>query len=250
MTTATPERHARSLPRMGLPRITAGRVGVLCTLLVILVAAWFWFRSSSLVAIKQVRVTGLSGADVSQIRGALTNEALTMTTLDISTGKLENAVSDFSHIAGLTVSTHFPHAVTIRVDETIPVATIASAGRLVAVDGVGLLLSRVSTAGLPSLPIAPDSGGDRVSTAGTLATLTVLGAAPYELLSHIASARSTAQHGVAVQLRNGPVLYFGNTTQLPAKWRAAEAVLANPNSAGASYIDVSAPDRPAAGTGG
>ena len=250
MTTVTPARSLRALIRLRPPRATARRAGVLLAGLLILLGAWLYVRSSGLVAIRQVRVTGLSGADAGQIDSALKNEAVTMTTLNISAAKLESAVSGYPHIARVQVSTHFPHGVTITVDEQIPVATLDSGGRTVAVDGAGRLLPRDSTAGLPSLPVAPDTGGNRVTAPGTLATLAVLRAAPYQLLPHIASARATSQHGVTVQLRNGPDLYFGDTTLLSAKWSAADAVLASSNSAGASYIDVSAPGRPAAGTGG
>jgi cell division protein FtsQ len=51
-----------------------------------------------------------------------------------------------------------------------------------------------------------------------------------------------------VALRAGPALYFGGAHQLAAKWQSAVAVLANPSSAGAAYIDVSDPSRPAAGS--
>jgi hypothetical protein len=54
---------------------------------------------------------------------------------------------------------------------------------------------------------------------------------------------------VIVQLRNGPQIYFGPTVQLTRKWTAVVAVLQNRDSAGASYIDVSDPSRPAAGAG-
>ena len=48
-------------------------------------------------------------------------------------------------------------------------------------------------------------------------------------------------------LRDGPQLYFGDAGRLTAKWDSAVAVLANSSSAGAAYIDVTDPSRPAAG---
>jgi cell division protein FtsQ len=48
-------------------------------------------------------------------------------------------------------------------------------------------------------------------------------------------------------LRNGPVLYFGGTERLRAKWIAASRVLADRSSAGATYLDLRLPERPAAG---
>jgi len=50
-----------------------------------------------------------------------------------------------------------------------------------------------------------------------------------------------------VHLRNGPRLIFGNDSRPFAKWAAAAAVLADPSSKGATYVDVRLPGRPVAG---
>jgi len=89
--------------------------------------------------------------------------------------------------------------------------------------------------------------GDTVTAAGARAALATLGAAPYALLAHIQSASWDSAHGVIVQLRRGPQIYFGPDDQLVPKWQAAVAVLQNRDSAGAAYIDVTDPQRPAAG---
>ena len=53
-----------------------------------------------------------------------------------------------------------------------------------------------------------------------------------------------------VTLRHGPAIYFGADSQLVEKWRAGDAPRwPIPTSAGADYIDVTDPGRPAAGTG-
>ncbi len=49
-------------------------------------------------------------------------------------------------------------------------------------------------------------------------------------------------------MRGGLLLYFGDATRPHAKWLSAARVLADPSSAGATYVDVRAPERPAAGT--
>ena len=77
----------------------------------------------------------------------------------------------------------------------------------------------------------------------------MLAAAPYQLLPKVQLASSDSTHGLVVQLRNGPRVYFGGADRLRAKWDAVAAVLAAPSSVGAAYIDVSDPARPAAGTG-
>jgi cell division protein FtsQ len=53
--------------------------------------------------------------------------------------------------------------------------------------------------------------------------------------------------GLTAPLSNGPVLYFGGPERLRAKWTAVARVLADKSSAGATYLDVRLPERPAAG---
>jgi cell division protein FtsQ len=238
-----------------LPRLFPRRLLSLHTLLLIVVVAaiaalgWFWYRGSSFVKIQRVTVTGLSGPDVSQIRSALTDSALSMTTLNVSATQLEAAVQQYAAVKSLTVSTAGSHAVTIAVDEQVPVAVISDNGQSVMVDGNGQLVpsSTVPHGALPTLPLSSAPAGAYIEGAGPLAALKVLQAAPYQLLSHVESASTGAAHGVTLTLRNGPELYFGPATQLAAKWVAVAAVLESPSSAGAAYIDVSDPQRPAAG---
>jgi cell division protein FtsQ len=54
-------------------------------------------------------------------------------------------------------------------------------------------------------------------------------------------------HGITVPLSDGPTLYLGDSERLRAKWIAAATVLADRSSAGATYIDLRLPERPAAG---
>jgi cell division protein FtsQ len=47
-------------------------------------------------------------------------------------------------------------------------------------------------------------------------------------------------------MRDGMLVYFGDETRPHAKWASLAAVLSDPSSAGASYVDVRLPERPAA----
>jgi cell division septal protein FtsQ len=139
----------------------------------------------------------------------------------------------------------------IQVAERVPVAFLESGSsrRLVDADGAFLSNSTPVRGALPVVPVSSAQGSGSVSAPGARAAVAVLAAAPYALLSHIASATSSTMHGVIVQLRHGPQLYFGPSVQLAQKWAAAVAVLQNSDSVGASYIDVSDPGRPASGVG-
>ena len=53
--------------------------------------------------------------------------------------------------------------------------------------------------------------------------------------------------GLTLVLRRNLLVYFGDDSRPHAKWLSLARVLADPSSAGASYIDVRLPERPAAG---
>ncbi len=137
----------------------------------------------------------------------------------------------------------------IRVSEQVPVAMVLAGGRRIPVAGDGTLLHDArGDARLPVISLSVVPGGSRL-TGYALSEAKLLAAAPYALLTRLSQVTDGPEHGLAGQLRNGPSLYFGQGDQLAAKWAAVTEVLANSGSAGAQYIDVSDPSRPAAGVG-
>ncbi len=210
-------------------------------------AAWLWVRDSSLVAVQQVTVSGVYGPDAGQIRAVLTTAARNMTTLDVRVSQLRTAVAPYPVVRDLHVSTQFPHGMRIHVVELLPVGALLAGGRSIAASGDGTLLPDVSPASLPTIPVGSFPGGSHVTERPALDALTLLAGAPSRLGSRISQVASTPPHGLGAQLRNGPSIYFGDVSDLAAKWIAATEVLADPGSAGATYIDVSDPARPVAG---
>jgi len=227
------------------PRVLATLLGTA----VILLVGFLWVRTSSLVAIRKVQITGVSGPDAARIRAALRVAAVGMTTLNLDVAELRTVVAPYPQVKSITAATQFPHGLTIRVNEEIPVAQVLVGDSQLIVASDGKLLREVttSTRTLPVIPLAVPPGGETLTEPGARAALTVLAAAPYRMLAHIQQATNSAAHGVIVNLRNGPSVYFGDPSELGAKWAATLAVLSNPASAGASYIDVTDPRRPAAG---
>jgi cell division protein FtsQ len=218
--------------------------------LVMLAGTWMWLRDSSLVAVDRVSVAGASGPDGAQIRSALVSAAHNMTTLDVRMDQLRTAVAPYPVVKDLSISTHFPHTMKIRVIEQIPVGAVVVAGRTIAVAEDGTLLDdAVPSSSLPSIPLRVAPGGKRLSDPQALRAVALLAAAPYQLLSRISQVTTVAAHGLVAQVRDGPSIYFGDSGRLAEKWTAAAAVLADPGSAGAPYIDVTDPERPAAGAG-
>ena len=209
-----------------------------------------WLRDSSLVAVHGVTVTGASGPSAGRIDAALEAAGHGMSTLHVDVGKLRAAVAEFPSVKDIKVSTSFPHGMRIQVIEEQAVAVLSAPGQRAAVAGDGTVLRDASVpGGLPTVPVGALPSGSRVTDTRTLAILAVLGAAPYQLLDHVQSVADNAAHGVVVELRNGPSLFFGDPGVARAKWTAASDVLADPGSGGAGYIDVTDPRRPAAGVG-
>lgn len=218
---------------------------------VLLLGGWLWLRDSSLVSASDVRISGVRGAQSGQIDQLLRATAKRMTTMDFSASALRAALASFPVVKEVHVSTSFPHAVRIDVVERPAVAVLLAAGQrtALAADGTALGEQLVSSA-LPTLsgsflPVP----GQRVSDPVERGAAALLGATPSQLVRFAERVFSGAE-GLTVQMRNGLLVYFGDASRPRAKWLSLARVLADPGSAGARYIDVRVPERPAAGLSG
>jgi cell division protein FtsQ len=225
------------------------RVKLACVVATLLAGYGFWIgvvRNLSLFQVQHVTITGLSGGAAPQIASALKLTARGMTTTNVSVGQLRSAVSGYTSVADLTVHTHFPHGLAINVVENNPIARLDFGGTIVAVSAKDRVLAGlVASRSLPLVrtTLAPVGGVVRDSLARQ--ELALLAAAPAPLRDRVYSL-SLGSQGFTAQLRNGPLIYFGNATLPHAKWASAAVVLASATSHGASYVDVSLPSRPAA----
>lgn len=218
------------------------------TALALLIAGWLWLRESSLVEVRSVEVTGIAGAEGAPVRAALDEAGRSMTTLHVRRDALETAVAPYPLVRRIEVATDFPHALRVRVVTNVAVGVVVLGGRRVPVTSDGTLLRDVAARGsLPTVPLDAPTGSTRLTDREALAAVAALGAAPAELRARVESVTTTDAHGLALRLAHGPLLWLGDGTRLAAKWAAAAAVLADPEAAGASTIDVTAPERPAVG---
>jgi cell division protein FtsQ len=222
----------------------------LCALVAapLLGGGWLWLRDSSLVSVRHVHITGVHGVDALEIRGALDSAAARMTTMDFNVGSLRSSVSSFAIVGGLRATTSFPHTVSISVTERPPVAALLSAGQRTAVAAVGPVLGpALLSSSLPTCigSVWPPAGG-RLLERAALAAVAVLGAAPAPLARFVARVFAGPE-GLTVAMRNGLLVYFGNSLRPHAKWLSLARVLTSPSALGAWYVDVRLPERPAAG---
>jgi cell division septal protein FtsQ len=125
------------------------------------------------------------------------------------------------------------------------VATIGEGDEAIGVSGNGKLVRWLPLPEDPPLPLLPldePPKGGRVR-GPALEQVRVLAAVPDALRPYVESS-SFGESGVDVTLTTGIELRFGDATQARRKWRAAAAILANPEITALDYVDLHAPNRP------
>ncbi|HVS99560.1 MAG TPA: hypothetical protein VHE08_03510 [Solirubrobacterales bacterium] len=128
------------------------------------------------------------------------------------------------------------------------VAQIGEGDTVIVVGDDGKLMgtaSGKSKTSLPVLPLKQRPRGDRVR-GHVLEEVHVLAAAPKPLRRYVART-AYGETGVEVETGSGIEIRFGDEREAARKWKAAAAVLADPSVTLLSYVDVSAPTRPALG---
>jgi cell division protein FtsQ len=241
--------RSRSRTRPTPPHVTwLRRLLAIGLAAVALVAGYFlWLRDSSLVAVEQVKVEGLSSLTDPEAAAALERAAQGMTTLHVELDELGRAVATYPTIRSLSASPSFPSGLTITVVERPPVAVAGESGVPVAADGTLLPEVDVGKQQLPAIDVDVGEGGGTLDGPAREQAI-VLGAAP-EPLSAVVERSTTADSGIEVALSNGIVLRFGDAARAGAKWEAAARILADPGLTSLTYIDLRIPDRPAVGGG-
>jgi cell division protein FtsQ len=226
------------------------RLGVVAILALTVGAAYmFWLRDSSLVAVDNVDVVGVTSGDRDRIVTVLTKAAEEQTTLHADPGAIEAAARPFPTVAAVSVDPNFPHGMRIEVDERPPALMVSAGGHETPAAADGTLLEGVDVGDDPHLPVlevAKAPAGGRLD-GGPLEQALVLGAAPEPLRPLIEKADSNDDYGIVVTLRGGIPVRFGSDSEAAEKWAAAAAVLADPKLDGLTYVDVRVPERAAAG---
>jgi cell division protein FtsQ len=242
-----PRGRRRSLPGLRLRRPNRRFFVVAALAAVILGGLWMWLRDSSFVAVREVQVTGTESGASARIREALQSAGRSMTTLHVDEDALRRAVAGFPSVAGITTRTDLPHKLVVEVTERRPAAVLAAGGSYTAVTGNGLLLRDVGAPDtVPEIDIAAAPAGARVSDRRVLAAIAVAAAAPPVLRARVTTI-GWGPRGLHAELESGPPLIFGTAADAALKWDAAARVLADPSSAGATYLDLRVVGRVAAG---
>lgn len=241
----------RPLPAAVRRRLSRRHALIAIAAVALLSGGYLLFRDSPFVAVERVQVVGVSGPDGAAISQSLDVTAKGMSTLHYSESALIASVARYQVVRALRVRTSFPHTMKIEVSEQLPVAALSANGVRTAVAANGVVLGpTLLKRSLPSIPIAVvPAVGRKIGDAKLRSYLAILGATPTPLLA-VVSKVFDGKQGITVQMRNGLLIYFGDATRPHAKWDSMVTVLSMPGSAGASYVDVRLPERPAVGAPG
>jgi cell division septal protein FtsQ len=242
---SAPQRRGRLLP------VFSWRHRILAVLALTLAAGagyMFWLRDSSLVAVTDVEVVGVTTSDRAEIVGALTGAAKDMTTLHTDTGRLASIAGRFPTVAGIDIDPNFPHGMRIEVRQRPPRLLADAGGDEVPIAADGTVLAGVAVPDDQRLPVLPlDQLPPKRLEGAPLEQAVVVGATPDPLLGLIEKIDRSDEFGVAVTLRGGIEVRFGDAERAEDKWAAVAAVLADPKLDCATYVDVRVPERPAVG---
>ncbi len=208
----------------------------------------FWLRDSSLVAIEDVEVVGVTTSERTEIVSALTSAAEEMTTLHVDADRLRSTAERFRTVAGIEIDPNFPHGIRIEVHERPPRLLVEAAGPATPVAADGTVLTGVSAPKDQRLPVLSlaEPPGERLEGVALEQTL-VVGAAPDPLLGLIERVGHSEEFGTVLSLRGGVEARFGSPARARQKWAALAAVLADPKLDAAAYVDLRVPERPAVG---
>jgi cell division protein FtsQ len=247
---AKPARQRRSLPRPTLRGFSwPQRLVLIASLLGVLAAGYmFWLRDSSLVAVTDVEVVGVTAGDRGAIISGLTAAGEEMSTLHVDRDRLTEVATAFPTVKSVAIDPNFPHGLRLEITERPPVMVAASEAGEVAVAADGAILTGVEAPeeGLPELAVEKIPASGRLE-GDELAQTQIVGATPEPLRALIEKVEFTKDWGVVVTVRGDIPIRFGGGGDAIAKWKAAAAVLADPKLTGLTYLDVRYPDRPGAG---
>jgi cell division protein FtsQ len=250
-----------SLPRkrqaVVLRLLPSGRVLLVAiAALAIAAGAYGLARETGMFAIARIEVQGASPQVAAQVRAALRSFSGT-SLLGLNGAAVVQRVESLPTVRSATYDRAFPHTLRIRVvpEEAVAVLRRGTSSWLVSARGrvIGVT-DRTRFRALPRiwLPQAAevDVGSILADGDGGAAARALTAFASSRFPRRVAWARVDAG-SLRLGLRSGLELRFGALTELQLKIAIAQSILPTlplPTNGGPSYLDVSVPDRPVAGT--
>lgn len=214
------------------------RLQFLLAVVVILLAvggAWMvWF--SSIMAVQQVRVTGLSAesevAGIGQVQTAAAIEPGTAL-VRVDTSAAQGRIAELPWIETVDVYRSWPNAIVIEVAERTPVAVVEEGEARRGVDASGVLFDPPGGLWLTDPVI-------RGNEAALPAAVAVVASLPEEIARRVRVVQAVSPDDIRLQLGNDAIVRWGNADEGEFKAQVLLALLPRR----AQAYDVSAPQLP------
>jgi len=214
----------------------------------IVLGAGAWVSNSPVFDLRSLKVDGnthLTVTQVARLSGLTTHSNV----LWLRSGSIEQRLASDPWVLHATVSRHLPSGITIEIIERVPAAVTAGDPPML-VAGDGTVLGRATpTTELPVI-VPPRGGvtvGERLPVSAELA---IIAALPDSLRPLVSTVTRKGDGSLALMMRDGVTVYYGDASDVAAKARALHAVLgwAIRSHVHPVYVDVRAPGAPAIGT--
>ena len=249
-----------SLPRRKPPALLralpSGRALLVATALVLIAAGLYGLgRETSMFAIRTIDVQGASPELAAEVRTAL-RDVEGRSLLALKSGATIARVDELASVRDATIDRDFPHTLRIRVVPEQPVAVLRSGAASWLISARARVIAVVDSGtrrGVPRIwfpagfDVSPGSflSGDAAAAARALRAFITAGFANRVTWARIRGGELTLGTHSGLELR------LGAPIELPLKIAIVERIaptLTAPSGGGPAYLDVSAPERPVAGT--
>ena len=222
-----------------------GRKAVVVTLLssfAVLILVVIATLTTPLLAVQQLRVTGLKSISEKQVTKALKDQIGVPLAL-VSQQHVVDALASFNRIESVSLVAELPHTLRVAITERSPIAIVVVAGVAYLYDPAGIRLDVAHSSDM--YPVI-NSSGEPSTSASFKEAIAVLLALPQSLLSKVASVNATSQDNVTLQLRgySGQRIIWGDSSEGILKSRVLSALMANQKPTDRVTYDVSSPRAP------
>jgi cell division protein FtsQ len=222
----------RRLRDLALRRRRAAAAAVVVVTL--LLAGWLLW-GTSLLGVREVRVTGAAVLSPAEVRAAAAIPEQTPL-LRVRRAEVAARVRQLPPVAAVQVSRSWPGTVVIEVTEREPVAAVPAGGQFQLVDADGVVIQQVGQppVALPMVVVSEPGPADPA----TRAALTVLAALTPQLSSQLETLTVVGPANIRLELFSGWTVVWGDERDSQTKAQVATALL---DRAG-EIMDVSAPE--------
>jgi cell division protein FtsQ len=249
-----------SLPRRRPPALLrvlpSGRALLVATAVVLIAAGLYGLaRETSMFAVRSIAVEGATPAVAAQVRAALRSvdgESL----LAVKAGQIVPRVEDLAAVRSATYDRDFPHTLSVRVVPEIPVAVLRSGAASWLISARARVIAVIDSGTRRTVPRIWLPTGFDVQVGSFLTDDAA--AAAHALRAFVQAGFSNRvtwarirEGELTLGTHSGLELRLGAPVDLPLKIAIVKSIsptLTPPSTGGPTYLDVSVPERPVAGT--